>query len=108
MECESISPHFNFQVCSVAMYSKLPMRRKLWQTALVGELMSGAGCAMASFHAAVGWTSESLKVRAGLSASQNVLPSRSSWNRNARLLKAGEQKRLRYDDAATAYFQASP
>jgi hypothetical protein len=73
--------------------------------ALAGGRMSGAGCVMASSHAAAGWMSRCLRVRAGLSGSQSASLNRSSWNRNARRYRADKRKKLRYDNAPTAYFQ---
>src|SRR5881296_2970779 len=107
MAYASISRRFNLRECLPAMYYKnLPTQRKRWLTALAGGLMNGAGCVMESSHAAAGWMKGCLKASAGRNVSQSVLPTRSSWNRNARRCRTDEQKRLRYDDAATVYFQA--
>src|SRR5260370_31669876 len=88
------------------MCSKLSTQRKRWLTARAGVPMSGAGCVMANSHAAVGWMSRYLKVHAGPSAHQSASQNRLSSYRNARHFRTDERKRLSYDNAPTAYFQA--
>src|SRR5258708_16986376 len=82
------------------------MQRKRLLTALVGGLMGGAGCVMVNSRGEAGWMSEYLKASAGLSASQNASLNRLSWNRSDRRYRADKRKRLRYDNAPTAYFWA--